>query len=162
MTGEPRPLSDGERVRRLERIVDLSAQLGFVGSVEYRHVYSQSGGAQYCIGPTANDDIMIIYAEAFERDADPEDFPLESVVAHECGHQRLNRDPKFQEVMRKFGGEEFEEILSSLVGCVLLGDGVPARLLLWRAIAELGDRRISTEEAIKLAERLMLVMEKLL
>ena len=162
MKGEPKSISTAEHRGRLQRIAEISSKLGFVGRVEYCHAYSQSGGgAQYCIGPSEDDDIMILYAEAFERDANPEDFPLEAMVAHECGHQRLHRDPKFREMMVRFPGEDFEEILASLVGCVLLGDGVPAQLLLCRAVAELGDRRISGKEAFSLAERLIRVMEQL-
>ncbi len=162
MNDHPEPISPSELRARLQRISALSVNLGFVGTVEYRHVYSPSGGAQYCIGPAAEDDIMALYAKAFERDADPEDFPLEAIVAHEVGHQKLHRDPRFREVMRQLGGADFEEILASLVGCVLLGDGVPARLLLCRAVAELGDRRISGQEALRIAERLIRVMEQLL
>lgn len=161
MRGEPKPISDAEHRERQQRVARISNELGFVGSVEYCHAYTRSGGAQYCIGPSADDDIMILYAEAFERDSDPEDFPLEAIVAHEVGHQKLHRNPKFRKVMKQFGGEDFEEILASLVGCVLLGDGVPARLLLCRAVAELGDRRISGTEALRIAERLIRVMEQL-
>jgi len=162
LQGEPKPISDAEHRKRHQRIAEISNALGFAGKAEYCHAYTRSGGAQYCLGPSANDDIMILYAEAFDRDADPEDFPLEAIVAHEVGHQKLHRDPKFREVMRQLGGADFEEILASLVGCVLLGDGVPARLLLCRAVAELGDRHISGKEALRIAERLIRVMEQLL
>ena len=162
MSDQPKPISALERGKRFRRISAIGRDLGFVGEIEYRHVFSRSGGAQYGIGPTAEDDIMILYAEGFERAANPEDFPLEAMVAHECGHQRLHRDPRLREVMAQFPGEDFEEILASLVGCVLLGDGVPARLLLCRAVAELGDRRISGKEAFSMAERLIRVLEQLL
>jgi hypothetical protein len=162
LRGEPKPISDAELRKRQQRIAEISSELGFAGGVEYCHAYTRSGGAQYCIGPSADDDIMILYAEAFERGADPEDFPLEAIVAHEVGHQKLHRDPKFRAVMTQFGGAQFEEILASLVGCVLLGGGVPAHLLLCRAVAELGDRRISGQEAVRMAERLIRLMEQLL
>ncbi len=94
MAGEPKPISATEHRARLRRARRISRRLGFVGRVEYRHVYSRSGGAQYGIGSSADEDILIVYAEAFERDADPADFGMEALVAHECGHQRLirNRD----------------------------------------------------------------------
>lgn len=60
--------------------------MGFRGVVEYRHVYSQAGGAQYGLAATEDEDLLIVYAEAFDRDADPEDFALESIGAHERGH----------------------------------------------------------------------------
>ena len=115
MKDQPDPISAVELEARLRRVMAVSVDLGFVGSVEYRHVYSRTGGAQYCIGPSADDDIMVLYAEAFERDADPADFNLEALIAHECGHQRLHRDQKYRLVMEKFP-ENFEEILASLVG----------------------------------------------
>ena len=94
MKDQADPISAEELETRHRRVMSISVDLGFVGSVEYRHVYSRSGGAQYGIGPSADDDIMVLYAEAFERDADPADFNLEALIAHECGHQRLHRDQK--------------------------------------------------------------------
>jgi hypothetical protein len=57
--------------------------LGFVGRIEYRHVNSRFGGAQYVPGAAANEDSLILFAEAFDRDADPDDFSLEAIIAHE-------------------------------------------------------------------------------
>ena len=42
----PQPIGPAE-VRRRSVALRLERALGFVGRVEYRHVYSQSGGAQY-------------------------------------------------------------------------------------------------------------------
>ena len=109
------PISATEMEARLCRIVAISAGLGVIGSVEYRHVHSQSGGAQYCIGPSADDDIMVVDAEAFERDADPQDFRLDAMIAHECGHQRLLRDPRLIPLAVRFPGEDYEETLASLM-----------------------------------------------
>src|SRR5438552_19114098 len=117
---QPKPISSVESRARIRRITALASEFGFTGTVEYRHVYSRSGGAQYCIGSGAEDDIMAVYAEAFERDADPEDFSLEALIAHECGHQRLARDPKLGQVLAKFPGARLEEILASVVGSILL------------------------------------------
>ena len=52
--------------------------------MEYRHVYSQTGGAQYGQASTETEDLLTVYAEAFERDANPEDFSLEAIVAHDA------------------------------------------------------------------------------
>src|SRR5438309_4865157 len=73
-TPEPRPLTPGEQHARRSRAARIAQQLGFVGRIEYRHVYSQTGGAQYGRGSTQEADLLTVYAEAFERDADPEDF----------------------------------------------------------------------------------------
>jgi hypothetical protein len=90
----PDPLTSRERRARRNRAARIARRLGFVGSVEYRHVYSQTGGAQSGRGTTAEEDLLMVYAEAFERDADPEDFSLEAMIAHERGHQILARHPR--------------------------------------------------------------------
>jgi hypothetical protein len=73
-TREPRLLSVGEQRARHRRAARIARQLGFIGRVEYRHVYSQTGGAQYGRGSTQEADLLTVYAEAFERDADPGGF----------------------------------------------------------------------------------------
>jgi hypothetical protein len=147
---------------RLRRVSEISVELGFVGSVEYRHVYSRSGGAQYCVGLSAADDIMVVYAEAFEREADPEDFALEAMIAHECGHQRIIRDSKVRTVFEKLPSDELEEILASLVGSVLLGDTKSAQTLLWKAFAELGDLGMSDDAAVDFVVRMQRILGQLL
>ena len=82
---QPVAIITQEKTARLRRITEIACGFGFVGDVEYRHVYSQSGGAQYGIGPAADDDIMVVYAEAFERDANPDDFRLEALIAMNAG-----------------------------------------------------------------------------
>ena len=49
--------------------------------------FTAKRAAQYARGSTAHEDLLTVYAEAFERDADPEDFSLEAILAHERGHQ---------------------------------------------------------------------------
>src|SRR2546423_8354503 len=90
----PQPLSPAELRARRSRVARLACGLGFVGRVEYRHVYSQSGGAQYGRGAGAGTDLLTVYAEAFDRDADPDDFSLSAIIAHERGHQLLARHPR--------------------------------------------------------------------
>src|SRR5271165_397655 len=90
----PRPLSPAQRRARRDRAVRVARVLGFVGRVEYRHVYSQTGGAQYGRGSAIDEDLLTVYAEAYERDADPEDFSLRAILAHERGHQILARHPR--------------------------------------------------------------------
>jgi hypothetical protein len=125
-----------------------------VGRTEYRHVHSQSGGAQYCIGPSANDDLLVLYAEAFERDADPEDFRLEALIAHECGHQRLIRNSNLRTILAKFPGEQFEETLASLVGSLLLSESETSQTLVWKATAELGQLGMTAASTVQYIERL--------
>jgi hypothetical protein len=162
LKGEPKPISEAERRKRLERIAEISSELGFVGSVTYVHAYSQSGGAQYCIGPSASDDIMVLYAEAFERDADPEDFPLDAMIAHECGHQHLLRRPKLHQVLAQYPGADFEEILASVVGSLLLGDTESAKILRWKAEAELTDMGLSVEYSKRYVENLQTLLRQLI
>jgi hypothetical protein len=159
---QPEPISRGEQRARIRRITEIADRFGFTGDVEYRHVYSRSGGAQFGIGPSADDDIMVVYAEAFERDADPDDFRLEALIAHECGHQRLHRNPKLRPVLARFPGEEFEEILASLVGSILLGESESSQALVWKAAAELTDLGATIAYAERLVERLIDILRKLL
>jgi hypothetical protein len=109
---------------------------------------------------------MVVYAEAFERDANPDDFRLEALIAHECGHQRLFRVKNLREVLARFP-EEFEEILASLVGSILLGDAEPSQMLVWKATAELADMRIimriiSAENTVRFVERLRQLLRNFL
>src|SRR5215471_10479289 len=91
---EPRPLAAAERRARRRRVVRLERGLGFVGHIEYRHVYSLTGGAQCGRGSAAEEDLLTLYAEAFECDAGPEDFSLAAMIAHERGHPILARHPR--------------------------------------------------------------------
>jgi hypothetical protein len=151
---EPEPVSAAVRRTRIRRIRRIGNRLGFVGRIEYRHVHSQSGGAQYCIGPSADDDLIVVYAEAFERDADPKDFRLEAMIAHECGHQKLIRDPTLRMILARFPGEQLEEILASLVGSLLLGETETSQTLVWKATVELGELGMSAAKTVQFIERL--------
>jgi hypothetical protein len=159
---QPSPISAQEMEARLQRIMAISVDLGFVGGMEYRHVYSRSGGAQYGIGPSADDDIMVLYAEAFERDADPEDYNLDALIAHECGHQKLHRDPKMKAVFARFPGPALEEVLASLIGSLLLYKGESANTLLMKAIAELSGMGLPDDDAVHFAEQMQRILEDLL
>jgi len=43
----PFPISAEEHIARHQRASEVARHLGFVGIVEYRHVHSQAGDAQY-------------------------------------------------------------------------------------------------------------------
>jgi hypothetical protein len=159
---EPKPIAPAEHRARVERTKRIGRSLGFVGSLEYRHVHSRSGGGQYCIGPSEKEDILVLYAEAFERDADPNDFSLEAIIAHECGHQHLIRNKSLRAVLEKFPGEEFEEILASLVGSLLLGDSGSAETLVWKATAELSLMGLAPGSTATFIERLRALLRSIL
>lgn len=124
---------------------------GFVGRVEYRHVYSQTGGAQYGRGGTTAEDLLTVYAEAFEPDADPQDFSLAAIVAHERGHQFLARHPR---IAKRVGGRisaASEEILASLLGAMICTAELDRDALVAKVTVEL----LNHGESIKVAtERL--------
>lgn len=151
---QPRPITPSERRGRLGPIRKAARLLGFVGAAQYQHAYSKSGGAQYLIGPNPDEDLLIVYAEAFERDADPDDFSLDALLAHECGHQRLVRNRDLKTILAKFPSEPFEEILASLVGSLLLDDVEVAETLVWKATAELSEVGLSAAATTDFIDRL--------
>ena len=157
----PKPITAAKRLAREKRIVLVAKKLGFVGDVEYRHVYSQTGGAQYGRGSTQGTDLLTLYAEAFERDADPEDFSLEAMIAHECGHQLLGRHPRIARRMAVVS-EASEEILASLLGAMLCYDDTDRATLFAKATAELLDCGQNAEAASHQLQELWELLEMLL
>jgi hypothetical protein len=118
-TPSPTPISRNEQDARRNRIGRIARRLGFVGRIEYRHVYSQSGGAQYGRGSEVAEDLLSVYAEALERDADPEDFGLTAILAHERGHQLLARHPRIAKRVAGRVSLAGEEILASVLGAII-------------------------------------------
>ena len=139
----------------------LARNLGFVGRIEYRHVYSQTGGAQYGRGSAAEEDLLTVYAETFDRDADPEDFSLAAMIAHECGHQVLARHPRIAERVAGIS-EASEEILASLLGAMRCQDDTDRGTLLAKAAAELLDRGQSAAATNRQLQELWDLLEALL
>ena len=135
--------------------------MGFSGVVEYRHVYTQTGGAQYGRGRTKDEDLLTVYAEAFERDADPEDFSLEAMIAHERGHQLIARHRR---IARRAAGISAagEEILASVLGAIICHDDAGHVALYGKAVAELLDRGLPPEAASRQLQELRELMEALL
>jgi hypothetical protein len=144
----PRPLTAAERRARRNRAAHVAWQLGFIGDVEYRRVYSQTGGAQYCRSNTPEEDLLTVYAEAFERDADPDDFSLEAMIAHERGHQVLARHPRLS-VLLASASLPAEEALASLLGALVLDPGSDRDTLLDKAAFELVSRGATAETAAR-------------
>jgi hypothetical protein len=112
-------------------------------------------------GSTAEEDLLTVYAEAFERDADPEDFPLEAMIAHEYGHQILARHPR---IATRVAGvsEASEEILASLLGAMLCSEDADRVTLFAKAAAELLDRGQSAAAANRQLQELWELFEALL
>jgi hypothetical protein len=136
--------------------------LGFVGRIEYRHVYSQTGGAQYGRGVTAEEDLLTVYAEAFERDADPEDFSLDAIVAHERGHQLLARHRRLARQVEGRLSPASEEILASLLGAMLCAEETDRDALVAKATVELLDHGEELETATRRLQDLWNLLESLL
>ena len=161
-SSSPRPISAAERRARRDRIVRIARATGFVGRVEYRHVYSQTGGAQYGRGSRAEDDLLTVYAEAFDRDADPNDFTLEAIVAHEHGHQLLARHPR---IARRVAGRisaASEEILASLLGAMLCTAVADRDALVTKALGELLEHGETLDTATRRLPELWDFLEALL
>lgn len=149
------------RARR-ERVQGIAQSLGFVGAVEYHHLYSHAGGAQYGQARITHEDRLLVFAEAFERDADPEDFSLTAILAHERGHQLLVRHPRIaRRVAGRVGGAG-EEILASLLGSLLCPDETDRDTLVAKAAAELVDRGVTPEEAVDRLQQLRDLLEAFL
>jgi len=142
-------------------VTRIARGLGFVGRIEYRHVLSRAGGAQFGLGPAPSSDLLVVYADAFERDADPEDFALEAIIAHERGHQMLLRDPRLGGLMMHLS-QGTEEIVASLIGSVLVSDTGNRRTLVAKAIGEAVSRGVEATHAARLVGHVRSHLEKLL
>lgn len=157
----PDPIGAAELRRRRARARRLAGDVGFVGRVEYLHVATQSGGAQFGRGAGDGGDVLMVYAEAFDRDVDPEDFSLRAIIAHERGHQLLARHPRLS---RRLAGVSpaAEEVLASLLGAMVAGDGPDRDALVAKATAEVLAGGDSPAAAIRLAARLWNELRSLL
>jgi len=161
-TPSPRRLTPAERRARRNRVIRLARKLGFIGRIEYRHVYSQTGGAQYGRGSKAAEDLLTIYAEAFERDADPEDFSLEAILAHERGHQLLARHPRIAKRIEGRLSAASEEILASLLGAMICAAEADRDALVAKATVELLNHGEALEVATRRLQELWDLLEALL
>ena len=157
---KPKSIWLAEYRARVRRITQIVRRFGFVGAVEYHHVYSNSGGAQYGIGPTASQDLLVVYAEAFERDADPEDFSLEAILAHERGHQLLRRHARLQRMLAFQIGPITEEVVASILGALIVENAVDGDALIGEAICEIMDRDIDESAAVRMVKELRAILEQ--
>jgi hypothetical protein len=158
----PRQISPSERRARQRRVADIARRLGFVGRVEYRHVYSLAGGAQYGLAAAPEQDLLIIYAEAFERDADPDEFSLEAIIAHERGHQILARNPRLTRNLPAGWSDASEEIAASLLASLLVTGEEDREDLVLKALFEAEKQGLERDRAVALIIELRALLERVL
>src|SRR5262249_35957879 len=126
------------------------------------HVYSLAGGAQYGLGVEPNQDLLIVYAEAFERDADPDDFSLEAIVAHERGHQLLARHPPLARNLPQRWSGASEQLVASLLGSLLVDKEKDQQDLVLKALFEADKRGLERDRALLLILGLRALLERIL
>src|SRR5437763_1357809 len=143
----PKPISKSAHEARQLRTEETARRLGFVGHVEYRHVYSQAGGAQYGQAASPTDDLLIVYAEAVERDADPEEFSLEGILAHERGHQLLARNERLTRNLPGGWSAISEEVVASLLGSLLVNGEKDQQDLMLKALFEATNHGFDADRA---------------
>jgi hypothetical protein len=113
-------------------------------------VLSNAGGAQFGLGSSTARDLLVVYAEAFLRDTDPEDFSLEAVIAHECGHQVACRNIAWQHFLPGQTTPASEEVLASVVGSLLVERSTDRETLVLKAIDDAVRCGLGVEDASKL------------
>ncbi len=155
----PPSISSAEYDARLRRIRRIAKRFGFVGRVEYRHVFSGSGGAQFGLGSDAERDLLVVYAEAFVRDADPMDFTLETMIGHERGHQIVCRNKQLQKFLVGKVAPATEEILASLVASWLVEQERAREALVLKALEEAVQCGVTAPEAMDLVMELRELLE---
>ena len=93
--------------------------------------------------------MLTVYAEAFERDSNAEDFSLAAILAHERGHQLLARHPRISKRVAGRVSLASEEILASLLGAMICTSKEDRDNLAAKAVAELlsygEDMKVATE-----------------
>jgi hypothetical protein len=158
----PRPISATELTARQRRVSQVARRFGFVGRVEYRHVYSQTGGAQYGLAVKPEQDLLTVSAEAFERDGDADDFSLEAIIAHERGHQLLARHERLARNLPASWSGVTEEIVASLLGSLLVETEKDQQDLLLKALFEAHRQGMKPDRATLLITELRALLEKIL
>lgn len=159
---QPPPISAAEWQRRESLVRDLAERFGFRGRVEYDHVFSQSGGAQFGLGRTIDNDLLVVYAEAFVRDANPRDFSLAAILAHECGHQVAARHPTLKRWLRGELPLTSEEVLASVIGSLLVFEVDDHNDLTMKALYDVLRCGVERSHAEKVILNLRSVLEAIL
>lgn len=158
-TPSPPPITAAALRARRNRVARLAKRLGFVGRVEYRHVYSRTGGATYGQAATADQDLLTVYIEAFERDADPDEFSLNAILAHERGHQLAVRHTGIVALIAGRINEDAEEIVASVLGAIICANRRDENTLMSKAIVELMDYGQSARVVTQRVEELRTLLE---
>lgn len=161
-TSGPDPISKADESARRRRVLRIAREQGFIGRVEYRHVYGHTGGGQYCHAPMSGQDVLLVFAEAFERDADPEDFSLESILAHERGHQLLLRHERITRTVPLDWSDASEEIVASLIGSIIVRAEADQHDLLMKAGFDAVSAGFDAEKVVEFLTELRALLEELL
>ena len=156
----PAPISSAEQDARNRRIRRIARRFGFVGRIEYRHVTSGSGGAQFGLGSEPKQDLLAVYAEAFVRDVNPDDFSLEAIIAHERGHQIVFRNKQLREFLVGKVAPATEEILASLVASWLVQGERDRQDLVMKSLEEAVKCGLTLPEAMDLIKELRSLLEQ--
>lgn len=130
--------------------------------MEYRHVYSQAGGAQFGLAVSPDEDLLTVFAEGFDRDADPEEFSLEALIAHERGHQLLARNEKLRRNLPAGWSAGSEEIAASLIGSLLVRNEKDQKDLLLKAVFQADALGIDPQHATLMLLELRAILEEFL
>ena len=102
-----------------------------------------------------------MYAEAFDRDADADDFSLAAIIAHERGHQLLARHPRLSLSLAS-ASPAAEEILASLLGALVLEPGPDRDTLLDKAAFDVVNRGATAVTAQRVITNLWDQLRRLL
>ena len=74
-------------------------------------------------------DLLRVYAEAFELDANPKEFSLNAILTHERGHQLVVRHPRIMALLAGRINDDAEEIVASVLGAIICGNRRDVRVL---------------------------------
>jgi hypothetical protein len=122
---------------------------------------AKRAGRSTAVGPVKVADLLTVFAEAIERDANPDDFSLRAMIAHERGHQLLARHPRLSARLAGVS-DAAEEVLASLLGALVVKPGLDRDLLIAKATAELLVAGREPEDAVRLVRELWTTLGELL
>ena len=114
------------------------------------------------MAPTIEQDVLLVYAEAFRRDAAGDDFTLPAIIAHERGHQILCRHERIRRNLPAPMSAVTEEVLASLIGSLIVHETRDSEMLVLKALAELMDRGMRAADASRRVEDILSYLEAVL
>ena len=97
-----------------------------------------------------------------DRDVDPDDFSLESVIAHERGHQLLARHQRLIRNLPPSWSNITEEIVASLLGSILVEEENDRQDLILKAMFDASRQGLGLAHATALITELRLLLEEIL